>query len=64
MFNFLQTAGLIHLRPGQRTASSEVSHRRERLRGGMHYKESCSELKRADKVKQERRERRLHLWSV
>lgn len=34
MFNFLQTADLIHLRPGQRTASSEVPHRIERLRGG------------------------------
>lgn len=29
MFNFLQTAGLIHLRPGQRTVSTEVSHRRD-----------------------------------
>lgn len=57
MFNFLQTAGLIHLRPGQRTAPSEVSRRRERLRRGTHYKESCSELERADKVKQERGER-------
>lgn len=71
IFSRLQV--LIHLRPGQRTASSEVSNRRERLReaergwggvGGVHYKESGSEWKRADKVKQERGERRLHLRSV
>lgn len=62
MFNFLQTAGLIHLRPGQRTASSEVSApTREAERGNAFQRE----LLRVEESRQsEEGKRRLHLRNV